>query len=204
MKKIRILIADDHAFLRMGLKSYMSGTPDLECVGEAENGEAAVEMVRRLKPDVVVMDLMMPGIDGAEATRLIRDARPETRVVVLTSFGTTAELSRAVANGASGAVFKDADADRLTDAIRKSARGETLPPPSAICEADWDAGAQKLSARQTEILDALTRGLSNAEIGDLFGISGETVKKHLSSVFAKLGVANRAEAVAIALRERLV
>lgn len=203
MKKIRILIADDHAFLRMGLKSYITGKKDLACVGEADDGRKAVETALRLKPDVVVMDLMMPELNGAEATRRIRAALPDTKVVVLTSFGTSAELAAAISNGAAGAVFKDAHTENLIAAIRKAAAGEPLPPVSPV-EIHGDDGRPKLSPRQREMLSAITSGQSNADIGRKFGISGETVKKHLSIVFAKLGASNRAEAVALALRQGLV
>ena len=197
-KKIRILIADDHAFLRMGLTSYLASVADMDCIGETTNGASAVELARKLKPDVIIMDLMMPDMNGAEATRLIHSELPEIRIVILTTYGTSRELSQAIANGASGAVLKDAEMGSLLETVRKVAAGSTALPK--LDEAD----GPRLSPRQQEMLTAITKGLSNAEIGQLFGISGVTVKKHLSVVFTKIGAANRSEAVAIALRENLV
>ena len=202
--KIRILIADDHALMRFGLMSFLAGKTEMVCVGEAENGQAAVELARQLQPDVVVMDLMMPVLSGAEATRLIRRDLPETRILILTSFGTSQELLSAITNGADGALMKDTPTEELVDAIREIAAGRQVIPPELRLKASAGTSAPKFSQRQKEILAALTRGLSNDDIGLLFGISGETVKKHLSIIFAKLGAANRAEATAIAMRQQLV
>ena len=196
--KIRILIADDHAFLRMGLTSYLASVADMDCIGEATNGKEAVELARKLRPDVIIMDLMMPDMNGAEATRLIHDEFPDIKIVILTTYGTSRELSQAIANGATGAVLKDAEMGSLIETIRKVAAGSTVLPKLD------EAKDPHLSPRQQEMLTAITKGLSNAEIGQLFGISGVTVKKHLSVVFTKIGAANRSEAVAIALRENLV
>ena len=196
--KIRILIADDHAFLRMGLTSYLASVADMDCIGEATNGKEAVELARKLKPDVIIMDLMMPDMNGAEATRLIHSEFPDIKIVILTTYGTSRELSQAIANGATGAVLKDAEMGDLIETVRKVSAGSTVLPK-------LDAeNAPQLSPRQQEMLTAITKGLSNAEIGQQFGISGVTVKKHLSVVFSKIGAANRSEAVAIALRENLV
>lgn len=197
-KKIRILIADDHAFLRMGLTSYLASVADMDCVGEATNGKSAVELARKLKPDVIIMDLMMPDMNGAEATRLIHNELPDIKIVILTTYGTSRELSQAIANGATGAVLKDAEMGSLIETIRTVAAGSTVLPKLDA------ANDPHLSPRQQEMLTAITKGLSNAEIGQLFGISGVTVKKHLSVVFTKIGASNRSEAVAIALRENLV
>ena len=197
-KKIRILIADDHAFLRMGLTSYLASVADMDCVGEATNGKEAVELARKLKPDVIIMDLMMPDTNGAEATRLIHTELPDVKIVILTTYGTSRELSQAIANGATGAVLKDAEMGSLIETIRMVAAGSTALPKLD------EAIDPHLSPRQQEMLTAITKGLSNAEIGQLFGISGVTVKKHLSVVFTKIGASNRSEAVAIALRENLV
>ena len=196
--KIRILIADDHAFLRMGLTSYLASVADMDCVGEATNGKAAVELARRLRPDVIIMDLMMPEMNGAEATRVIRSELPDVRIVILTTYGTSRELAQAIAHGATGVVMKDAEMGSLIETVRKVAAGDTALPKLD------SARDPQLSPRQQEMLTAITKGLSNAEIGQLFGISGVTVKKHLSVVFSKIGAANRSDAVAIALRENLV
>ena len=203
MKKLRILIADDHALLRLGLRSYIAGKKDLAFVGEADNGRSAVDLARKLRPDVVVMDLMMPELSGAEATKLIRAELPGTHVLVLTSFATSPELSLAIENGASGALMKDTATETIIDAIRKVANGGRIMPGAGILRQNGNARPE-LTRRQHEMLIAITRGLSNADIGLQFGISGETVKKHLTIVFAKLGVANKAEAVALALREHLI
>ena len=198
--KIRILIADDHAFLRMGLTSYLASVADMDCIGEATNGKEAVELARRHRPDVIIMDLMMPDMNGAEATRLIHGEFPDIKIVILTTYGTSRELSQAIANGATGVVMKDAEMGNLIETVRKVAAGDNVLPklnlPGDPCPA--------LSPRQQEMLTAITKGLSNTEIGQLLGISGVTVKKHLSVVFTKIGAANRSEAVAIALRENLV
>ena len=204
MKKIRILIADDHAFLRVGLTSYIAGKNDMECVGEADNGRTAVELARKLKPDVIVMDLMMPELNGAEATRLIHDEWPDIRIIVLTSYGSSREMSQAIANGATDALLKDTPTEDLITAIRKSMSDERPAPESPPLKFHASKMAYRLSRRQSEILAALCHGLSNDEIGKLLGISGETVKKHLSIVFAKIGAANRAEAVSIAHSQHLV
>ena len=197
-KKIRILIADDHAFLRMGLTSYLASVADMDCLGEATNGKEAVELARKLKPDVIIMDLMMPDMNGAEATRLIHDEFPDIKIVILTTYGTSRELSQAIANGATGAVLKDAEMGSLIETVRKVAAGSTALPKLD------ETHDPHLSPRQQEMLTAITKGLSNAEIGQLFDISDATVKKHLSVVFTKIGASNRSEAVAIALRENLV
>ena len=196
--KIRILIADDHAFLRMGLTSYLASVADMDCIGEATNGKEAVELARRLRPDVIIMDLMMPDMNGAEATRLIHGEFPDIKIVILTTYGTSRELSQAIANGATGVVMKDAEMGNLIETVRKVAAGSTALPKLDA------ANTPLLSPRQQEMLTAITKGLSNTEIGQLLGISGVTVKKHLSVVFTKIGAANRSEAVAIALRENLV
>ena len=196
--KIRILIADDHAFLRMGLTSYLASVADMDCIGEATNGKSAVELARKLRPDVIIMDLMMPDMNGVEATRLIHNEFPDIKIVILTTYGTSRELSQAIASGATGAVLKDAEMGSLIETVRKVAAGGTVLPK-------LDAAKDpRLSPRQQEMLTAITKGLSNAEIGQQFGISGVTVKKHLSVVFTKIGASNRSEAVAIALRENLV
>lgn len=199
-KKTRILIADDHAFLRMGLSSFLASVSDMECIGEAANGNSAVELARKLKPEVIIMDLMMPDISGAEATRIIHKEMPEIKIIILTTFGTSQELSRAVDNGAVGAILKDADMEEFIETIRKVSAGATIPSWPSRC----GKSGYNLSSRQQEMLSAITKGLSNGEIGQIFGISGVTVKKHLTVVFKKIGAANRSEAIAIAVREQLV
>ena len=202
--KIRILIADDHMLMRIGLTSFISEKDDLECVGEADNGRTAVELARQLKPDVVIMDLMMPELSGAEATKLIHDRLPETRIVVLTSYGTSQELAEAVANGASAALLKDTSTADLVDAIRQVADGKTILPPELTPEGDASGPHANLTDHQRKILASLAAGRSNADIGREFGITENTVKKIVSTIFAKLGASSRSEAAAIAHRARLI
>lgn len=199
MKKTRILLADDHSFLRMGLRALLSAQKDLAVVGEAANGQEAVDLVRGLKPDVVIMDLLMPKVNGAEATRLVRTASPETKVLVLTSFGTSDELRQAIANGASGALMKDAASDDLLAAIRTIAAGGTVRTDGL-----GEPASAPLGENYLKILSLVAQGFSNPDIARNLGLSEITIKKHLSAIYRKLGVANRAEAVALALREGLI
>ncbi len=202
MKRIRILIADDHALMRLGLTSMISLQRDMEVVGEAENGQEAIDLAAALRPDVVIMDLMMPKVNGADATKAICDARPETNVILLTSYGDAADLSRAIVNGAVGVQMKDAPTESLLDTIRKSQSGETAITPELLgqCEADLPP----LTRKQSDILESLALGYTNRDIAQSFGITEAGVKKHLRLIFAKLGAANRSEAVAIALRRQLL
>lgn len=204
MKKTRILLVDDHALLRRGLADLLRYESDLAVVGEAGDGEAAVEAAMRLKPDLVVMDLMMPVVDGVEATRRIKEALPETNILILTTFGTSADVARAVAAGASGAIMKDAATDVQLAAIRTVATGGKVFSPE-ITRSMADAPAPPaFTQRQLEILEFVTHGLGNKEIANRFGISTDAVKQHLNAICTKLGAANRAEAVAIALRRQLL
>lgn len=202
--KIRILIADDHMLLRIGLTSFISGKDDLQCIGEADNGRTAVERTLKLKPDVVIMDLMMPEMSGAEATRLIHDKLPETRIVVLTSYGTSKELAEAIANGASAALMKDISTADLVSAIRQVAAGKTILPSELTSAASNVPSHPSLTDHQLKILSALAAGRSNIDIGKEFGITENTVKKIVSTIFTKLGASSRSEAAAIAHREHLV
>ena len=204
MKTIRILIADDHKLMRMGLKSLMVGNDDLVCVGEVEDGEEAVAEAKRLKPDVILMDLMMPNLTGSAATRVIRESLPNTRVIILTSYGTSKEMSDAITNGAAGALMKDTAANDLVKAIRTIAAGERIIPERLQRQADEDNVAPNLTDRHLEILTSIAQGHSNADIAKRFGVSEITIKKNLSQIFERLGVANRSEAVALALRKQLL
>ena len=203
MKKIKILIADDHSVVRIGLSTLLGYQKDLTVVGEAENGEKAVAAARRLKPDVVVMDLVMPGLGGVEATQRIREALPDTKVLILTSFGSSEDAARAIAAGASGVIMKDSANRELITAIRTIAEGGKAFSAD-VCLPSVDEETPALTERQLAILQSAARGLSNAEIGLQFGISKDMAKHHLSAVFEKLGAANRAEAIAIALRKHLL
>ena len=202
--KIRILIADDHAIVRRGLRSLIEGEPDFIAVGEAKNGAEAVDEAIRLKPDVVVMDLMMPKKDGARATAEIRAACPGVQVVILTSYGTSDAIAHALEAGAIGAVLKSATESELVPALRRAAAGKSCVAAEIRRQIAADPPVPSLTQLQREILELVTRGLSNTDIARLRGVSEVTVKNHLTSIFQKLGVATRAEAVALALRKHLL
>ena len=203
MKKITVLIADDHEIVRTGLAAVFGFQDDFTVVGEATDGEQAVVQALELKPDVVIMDLMMPVKDGVEAAREILAAHPETRVVILTTFATSALIIDAIEAGASGAISKDTpNADLLAD-IRRVAAGEQVLS-SDIRDLVQAEESAKLTKRQQEILRHIAKGLSNLDIANVLGISEDGVKFHLRSLFTKIGAANRTEAVAIALREHLL
>ena len=202
--KIRVLIIDDHAILRMGLTSLLETTGDIDVVGDASNGEAGLRKAVRLKPDVILLDLMMPGIDGVETMRRLRASIPTVRVLVLTTFGTADGISHALEAGALGAVMKNVEFPELVAAIRRTARGERVLSDEISRILKVDPPLPPLSPRQREILAALVQGLTNADIASKLDISFEMVKEHIKALFAKLGVANRAEAVAIALRKHIL
>ena len=204
MKRIGILLADDHTLMRMGLSALIASEKDMEVVGEAENGREAAELVRTLRPDVVIMDLMMPEMSGAEATRRILAENPAAKIVILTTFGTSAELADAIANGAVGVLMKDTATDDLVGAIRAVAGGRKVIPERLLRFAREEGAAPRLSPRQLEILTSVTRGLSNADIARQFDITEAAVKKHLTQIFERLGASNRAEAASIALRKQLL
>jgi DNA-binding NarL/FixJ family response regulator len=204
---IRLLVVDDHPVVRAGMVAVLGEEPDLDVVGEAANGAEALALVPRLTPDVVLMDLRMPVMDGAEATaRLV--AQPDApQVLVLTTYDTDADIVRAVEAGARGYLLKDAPTPVLTDAIRRAARGETvLAPPVAARLADRlrAPSVPDLTGREVEVLGLVARGLSNADIGRELFIGEATVKTHLIRAFAKLGVTDRTAAVTEAHRRGLI
>jgi len=201
---ITILIADDHALLRRGLATLLEFDKSLSVVGDAKNGEEAVKAALELKPDVVVMDLSMPVMDGVEATRQIREALPETRVLILTTYSTSVDVARAMDAGASGAFVKDAEDERLIDAIHKVAAGETAFSPEIESMIASDPHPPELTERQQEILEATSKGLSSEQIATRLGISTYAVNQHLDAIRRKLGAQSRTEAVAIALRKQLL
>ncbi len=204
MKKTRILLVDDHAVVRMGLSAIINLQADLKVCGEAENGETAVRLAAELKPDVVVMDFSLPGMDGAEATAAVLKVSPTSKVLILTSFGTSADLARAMAAGAIGAVTKNLSNDELSSAIRDTARGIQHFSPEIRQTLSDGTDDKAFTKRQMEVLDSITRGLSNDDIALMLGISKSRVKQHLNEVYEKLGASNRAEAVAIAMRRQLL
>lgn len=204
MKNIRVLIADDHAIVRHGLCALLGTERGIEVVGEAKDGNEAVERTKQLAPDVVIMDIVMPRKDGVEATVEIRAAVPSAKIVVLTSFGTSDKISRAIEAGATGALMKTAEDRELLSAIRTVANGGRVISPAVRKLISTDPPAPELTPRQLEILQAMARGLTNKDIAKMFGIRTDGVNEHVLAILAKLGAANRTEAVAIALRKQLI
>ena len=212
MKQIRILLADDHSIMRVGLASLLSREKDMTVVGEAETGEEAVAMARELKPDVVVMDLMMPTLSGAEATRQITSratgeaseeaARP--RVLVFTSYGTSVDLASAVQNGASGVLLKNAPTRDLPQAIRKVFAGEKVLSKEIQALVAEESSTPRLTERQIQMLELAARGFTNQEIADQLNVSLITIKKQFSEIFTRLNVSNRSEAIGLALQRNII
>lgn len=204
MNNIKILIADDHAIVRMGLATLLGAQEGLEVVGEASNGEQAVARAVKLKPDVVVMDIMMPKKNGVAATSELREKLPSCKCLVLTAFGNAEELQSALKAGAAGILLKSTANLKLVSAIRKVAAGKAVVADDVKPLLSAEEPIPELSPRQREILESITRGLSNAQIALQLDISTESVKTHMSKLFEKLGAAARSEAVAIALRKHLL
>ena len=204
MSKIRILLADDHMLMRMGISTLVSTAKDMTVVGEARNGREAVELAGSLAPDVVIMDLMMPEMSGGEATKAIHAAHPGIKIVILTTYGTSAELATAVLTGAVGVLLKDKVEMDLLNTIRFVIEGNQVIPTRLLAQIEEDKAMGKLTDRQMEILASVADGQSNADIAKQFGLSEITVKKHLSAIFERLGVANRSEAVALAFRKQML
>ena len=201
---IRVLIADDHAIVRAGLSAVLGFEPDITIVGEAADGEMAVAQACKLKPDIVIMDLMMPKMDGVEATAVIRQKLPETKILMLTTYGTSTDIRRALAAGAAGAVTKTLLNEELTAAIRDVAEGKTVLTPDIRQSLNEAQNQPEFTQRQREILESVTRGLTNQDIATQFGITVSGVKQHLNAIFAKLGASNRSEAIGIVLRRSLL
>ena len=198
------MIADDHAIVRMGLASLLNAERDIEVVGEAENGEVAIRKAIKLRPDVLVMDLIMPKKDGSKATAEILDTIPDTKVLLLTSFGTSDGIAHALAAGATGALMKNTDFTEFVSAIRIVASGGRAVSKEIDQLIADDPPVLDLTQRQQEILSSLARGLTNADIAKQFTIRESSVKDHLTAIFTKLGAANRSEAISIALRKHLL
>jgi DNA-binding NarL/FixJ family response regulator len=193
----RVLLVDDHRLVRAGLAALLSGTQDIEVVGEASDGQQAVELATRLKPDVVLMDLSMPVMDGVAATRHIMAASPATHVVVLTSFADHHRVTDAVAAGAVGYLLKDCDPRDVVTAVRSAAGGNAPIDPRvarALLPAPSHRRDDALSAREEQVLRLLAQGMANKQIGRALGISERTVKVHVGNVFRRLGVADRTSA----------
>lgn len=198
------MIVDDHSVVRMGLTAIINLEKDFTVCGEAENGNEAAKAAAALKPDVIIMDLVMPDMDGADTTKAILKVSPDSHVLILTTFGSAADISRAFEAGATGAVTKNLSNDDLMKAIRATRDGIRYVSQEIEQSLNEDNGDIRLSPRQREVLDSITRGLSNENIATMLGISKSRVKQHLNELYEKLGAANRAEAVSIALRKHLL
>lgn len=204
---VRVLISDDHPVVRTGIRGMLGGEPDFEVVGEAGNGIEAVELAERLGPDVVLMDLKMPQMDGVTATELITERRPETRVLVLTTYESDADILKAIETGATGYLLKDAPREELFAAIRTAADGKSPLAPAVaarIMQRVRGPAEGRLSAREIEVLELVSRGASNKEIARRLWISETTVKSHLNHVYEKLGVTDRTAAVTEAIRRAIL
>lgn len=204
MKKLRILLADDHLVVRMGIASILSFEKDIEVVGETDNGADAVRLVHKLKPDVVLMDLKMPQLNGADATVQIHAAAPHVKILILTTFGTSAELKKAMDGGASGALMKNSSQTELIEAIRDVASGKLVMNGEIRHSITDMKPAPEMSQRQLEILNLVAKGFSNKEIADIAGVSLETVKDHVKKILLKMGAGSRTEAAALAVNMNLV
>ena len=214
---IRVLLVDDHAMVRRGMRDFLGLHADIEIVGEASDGAAAIEQALALRPDIVVMDLMMPGVDGIEATTRIKAEAPEVEVIALTSFIEEARVVAAIEAGASGFLLKDAEADELAAAIRSAAAGEVhLDPAIAgiVARRMRDGGGAAggggrgdgiaaLTARERDVLARVARGLPNRQIAEDLGITERTARTHVSNILAKLGLASRTQAALLAVQHGL-
>ena len=202
--RIRILIADDHQIVRMGLTTIFRREKDMVVAGEARNGCEAVRLAGELKPDVVLMDLMMPRKDGAAATAEILAENPETRILVLTTFGESANVRMALDAGAAGALVKDTPYEDLIAAIRGVAAGRRVVSPEIEANLAAHTDAPTLTDRQLEVLGYVAKGFSTKDVAQIMNISPDGVSAHLRIVFSKLGASTRAEAVSIATRDHLI
>jgi two-component system, NarL family, response regulator LiaR len=212
-RKISILIVDDHEVVRQGLRAYLDAQPDFKVVGEASSGEDAVRLASDYLPDVVLMDLVMSGIGGVQATRKVKDVTPRTQIVVLTSYHQDEFIFPALQAGAISYVLKDVGMDDLVDAIRKAAHGEAVLHPRVAERVIHEINGAKrafynpfteLTNREMEILRLIARGLSNSEIADDLVISENTVKGHVSNILSKLHLADRTQAAVFAWEQGLV
>jgi two-component system, NarL family, response regulator LiaR len=208
---IRILLVDDHAVVREGLRGFLELQDEFEIVGEAEDGQEAIREAERLRPDVILMDLVMPGLDGVGAMRALRESLPEARVIVLTSFADDDRLLPAIQAGAAGYLLKDAQPAELARAVRAAHAGEALLDPSvaarlvdAIAEAPGSDPSERLTPREREVLELIAQGRPNKLIARELEISEKTVKAHVGRVLEKLGVTDRTQAALYAVRAGLV
>ncbi len=208
-KRIRVVIVDDHAVVRSGLSAFLVAFDDLELVGEADSGEEAVRLCARVRPDVVLMDLVMPGMDGVGATKAIRETCPETQVIALTSFGDKDRVQAVLKAGAIAYLLKNVSAQELVAAVRHAAIGQpTLAAEAARALIQATTGPKApgfdLTERERAVLTLMVKGMGNSQIADHLVISPSTTKFHVSNILSKLGVSTRTEAVAVALQNHLV
>ena len=207
MDKIRILIVDDHPVVREGLHGMLAAQPDFDVVGEAADGAAGVAMAMELTPDVILMDLRMPGMDGVSAIKTLRERRVAGHILVLTTYDSDADIVPAVEAGATGYLLKDAPREELFRGIRAASRGESVLAPAVAARLMTRMRApaeESLSAREIEVLELVARGLSNRKIGRELHISEATVKTHLVHIFGKLSVQDRTAAVTAALERGII
>ena len=205
---IRLLLVDDHAVVRQGLRMFLSLDPDFEIVGEAADGNAALKLARELQPDVVLMDLLMPGMDGIEATGILRREMPDIEVIALTSVLEDSSVVGAIRAGAIGYLLKDTEANELIRSIKAAAEGQVQLSPQAAARLMREVRApespEALTERETEVLRLLAQGQSNKEIARQLSIGEKTVKTHVSSILGKLNVSSRTQAALYAVRIGLV
>ena len=206
---IRVMLVDDHTMVRRGLATFLKIFDDLQLAGEAESGEAAIQLCAEVLPDVILMDMVMPDMDGAATTRAIRQRFPQVQVIALTSFKEGALVQHALEAGAIGYLLKDVSADELAGAIRAAHGGRvTLSPEAAQALVETanqpPAPGLDLTEREREVLALMVEGLNNTQIAGRLTVSASTVKSHVSNILSKLGVASRTEAVSLALRSRLI
>ncbi len=202
--RLRIMVVDDHAIVREGLCAILQRVPDLEVVAEAGDGQAALETYRRLRPDVLLTDVGLPGLNGIELTETLCREFPDARVVVLTVHDGDEYVWRALRAGARGYLLKDAGWEEVVDAVRQVGSGKRLLAPAAAARLAERVAGSELTAREQAVLGVLAQGKSNAAIGRALGITESTVKAHVNNILGKLGVRQRTEAVAVAVRRGLV
>lgn len=199
---LKVLLVDYHSLLRLGLKTLFSYEPDFTVVGEASDGAEAIALARDRKPDIIVMDLMMPGLPATDAIQEIATFLPEVKIVILTSYGTAADVNSALESGAVAAIVKDTPNEQLPDIIRRIHSGESIFSPEI--KRSLEDLPPALTIRQREILAKVADGFTSADIATGLGISPDAVNKHINLICSRLGAANRTEAVAIALRRHLI